>query len=102
MANMVETNWKLHLESVKWAANSLAYGVFPELAERAKREAEEMCKLPPPKDSSELALMIAKSAILQGSWSTEFLSRAAMQANAELRASTQKIFDALLHSAPGP
>jgi hypothetical protein len=98
MTSMLETNWKLHVESVKWAANSLVYGVFPELAERAKREAEELGKLPPPKDSSELALMIAKSSILQASWSSEFLSRAAIQANAEMRATTQKIFDALLQS----
>jgi hypothetical protein len=101
MTNMLETNWKLHVESVKWAANSLAYGVFPELADRAKREAEELCKSPPPKDASEMALMIAKSSILQGSWSSEFLSRAAVQASAEMRAATQKIVDALLHSASG-
>ena len=62
MASMLETNWKLRVESVKWAANSLIYGVFPELAERAKREAEELGKLPPPQDSTELALMIAKPA----------------------------------------
>jgi hypothetical protein len=38
---------------------------------------------------------------LQGSWSSEFLSRAAIQANAEMRATTQKIVDALLHSVSG-
>ena len=101
MTSMLETNWKLHVESVKWAANSLAYGVFPELAERAKREAEELSKLPPPKDSTEMALMIAKSSILQASWSSEFLSRAAIHANAEMRATTQKIFDALLYPTSG-
>ncbi len=101
MANMLETYWKLHVDSVKWAANSLTYGVFPELAERAKREAEELSKLPPPKDASEMALMIVQSSILQGSWSSEFLSRAAIQANAEMRANTQKILDALMHSVRG-
>jgi hypothetical protein len=101
MASVLETNWKLHVESVKWAANSLVYGVFPELAERAKREADELSKLPPPRDSSELALLIAKSSILQASWSSEFLSRAAIQANAEMRSTTQKIFDALLQATTG-
>lgn len=102
MANIAETNWRLHLESVKWAASSLPYQAFPELSERAQREAEEFGKLPPPKDAAEMALMIAKSSIMQASWSTEFLSRAAMQANAEMRSSTQRVLDALLHRPATP
>jgi hypothetical protein len=96
MTNLLETNWELHVQSVKWAANSLTYRVFPELAERARREAEEFSKLPAPKDPSEMALMVARSSILQGSWSNEFLTRAALQANAEMMANTQKVVDTLL------
>jgi hypothetical protein len=102
MANILATNWRLHVDSVKWVANSLAYRAFPELAERAKREAEEFSKLPAPKDPSEMALSIAKSSIMQGSWSNEFLSRAALHANAEMLASTQKVLDALLPQSSAP
>jgi hypothetical protein len=97
MPNLIEVNWQLHVGSVKWAAQSLAYQVFPELAERARREAEEFSKLPPPKDPAETALMLARSAIMQGSWSNEFLSRAALHANAEMLATTQKVLNAVLH-----
>ena len=97
MNNLLEANWQLHVDGVKFAANSLAYGVFPELAERAKREADELGKLPPPKDPSEMALLVVKSSLMQASWSNEFLSRAAMRANAEMQAMTQRVFDALLH-----
>ncbi len=98
MSNLFDSNWRLHVEGVKFAANSLAYGVFPELAERAKREAEEYSKLPTPKDGSEMALMVAHSSLLQASWSTEFLSRAATRANAEMLASTQRIMNAITHA----
>jgi hypothetical protein len=101
MANLMDANWELHVQSVKWAANSLTYRIFPELAERAQREAEEFSKLPPPKDPSEMALMVARSSILQGSWSNEFLSRAALQANAELMANTQKVMDVLMPKQAG-
>jgi hypothetical protein len=94
---MLEANWQMHVAGVKFAANSLAYAVFPELAERAKREAEEFSKVPPPTDPAEIALMIAKSSLMQASWSNEFLSRAAIRANAEIMANTQKVVDALLH-----
>lgn len=40
MNNMSEANWQMQVAALKFAANSLAYGVFPELAERAKREAD--------------------------------------------------------------
>ncbi len=100
MATFADANWQLHVDAVKWAADSLAYRIFPELAERAKREAEEFGKLPPPKDPSEMALLIARSSIMQGSWSNEFLSRAALHANAEMLASTQKVLSALLHRPP--
>lgn len=97
MNNVSEANWQMQVTGVKFAANSLAYGLFPELAERAKREAEEYSKLPPPKDPSEVALTIAKASLMQASWSSEFLSRAAIRANEEMLASTQKVVDALLH-----
>jgi hypothetical protein len=100
MAGFLETNWQLHLGGVKCAAESLAYRAFPELAERAKREAEEFGKLPTPKNPAEMALLIAKSSIMQGSWNNEFLSRAATQANADMLSNTQKVIDALLHQPP--
>jgi hypothetical protein len=97
MTDFMENNWRFQVESAKWVANSLVYRTFPELAERVKREAEELSDLPPPKDASEMALMVAKSAIMQVSWSNEFLSRAALHASAEMQASTQRAMDALLH-----
>jgi hypothetical protein len=97
MTDFLESNWRLHVESVKWTAKSLAYRAFPELAERATQEAEEFGKLPAPKDPSEMALLIAKSSIMQVSWSNEFLSRAALHANAQMQCSTQKVMDALLN-----
>jgi hypothetical protein len=97
MNNPLEVNWQMHVAGVKFAANSLAYSVFPELAERAKRQAEEFSRLPPPTDPSEFALMIAKASLLQASWSNEFLSQAAIRANVEIMASTQKVVDALMH-----
>jgi hypothetical protein len=97
MNNLSEANWQMQVAGVKFAANSLAYGVFPELAERAKREADEFSKLPAPKDPSEMALLIAKSSLMQASWSSEFLSRAAIRASEEMLANTQKVVDALLH-----
>ena len=97
MNNISEANWQMQVAGLKFAANSLAYGVFPELAERAKREAEEFSKLPPPKDPSEMVPMIAKASLMQASWSSEFLSRAAIRASEEMMASTQKVVDALLH-----
>ncbi len=100
MANLFETNWQLQVGSVKWAAESLAYRLFPELAERAKREAEEFSKLPPPKDPSETALRVARSSIMQASWSGEFLSRAALHANAEMLSTTQRLIEALGHRPP--
>ena len=102
MVSLVMANWQVQVGSVKWAADLLAYGVFPKLAERAKREAEEFGKLPPPKDPSETALMIANASIMQGSWSSEFLIRAALHANAQVLANTQKVFKALLHQPSAP
>jgi hypothetical protein len=100
MSNPADASWELHVGSVKWAADSLAYAIFPELAERAKREAEEFSKLPPPKDPADMVLMVAQSSIMQASWSNEFLSRAAIQANAEMRSATRRVMDALLHRTP--
>jgi hypothetical protein len=97
MSNMLEANWRMHVQGMNFAANSFAYGLFPELAERAKREADEFSKLPPPKGPSEMALLVAQSSLMQASWSNEFLSRAATRANAEILAVTQKAIDALLH-----
>jgi hypothetical protein len=97
MNNMSEANWEMQVTGVKFAANSLAYSVFPELTERAKREAEAFSKLPPPQAPAEIALMIAKASLMQSSWSNEFLSRAALRANEEMMASTQRVVDALLH-----
>ena len=97
MSDISEANWKMQVTGVKFAANSLAYEVFPELAERAKREAEEFSRLPPPNDASEMVLMIAKASLMQASWSSEFLSRAAIRANEEMLANTQKVVDALSH-----
>ncbi len=97
MNDLSEANWQIQVAGVKFASNSLAYSVFPDLAERAKREAEEFCKLPPPKDPAEMVLMIAKSSLMQASWSNEFISRAAIRANAEMMASTQRVVDAFLH-----
>ena len=97
MNNVLEANWQMHVAGMKFAANSLAYGVFPELAERAKREAEEVSKLPPPKDPSEMLLMIAKSSLMQVSWSNEFLSRAAIWANDQMAASMKTFVAAVPH-----
>ena len=97
MNPMLEANWQMHVAGMRFAANSLAYRVFPELAERAKREAEEVSKLPPPNDPSELVLMIAKSSLTQASWSNEFLSRAAIRANDEMLATMKQFVDAVSH-----
>ncbi len=97
MTNLFEPSWQLQVDSVKWAADSLAYRIFPALAERARKEAEAFSKLPPPKDPSETALLVARSSIMQGTWSNEFLSRAALHANAEMLASTERAMRALLH-----
>jgi hypothetical protein len=93
-------NWQLHLNSLKCAAESLAYRTFPELAERAKQEAQEFSQLPPPHDPAEMTQMLAQSSLMQGSWNNEFLRRAATQANAEMFSGTQQVLDALWHRPP--
>jgi hypothetical protein len=101
MANgLLAANWQLYLSSVRCLAESVAYEAFPELAERAKREAEQFGQLPPPKDPTEMAQMMTQSSIMQSSWNSEFLSRTAMQANAEMLASTKEVIADLWHRSP--
>ena len=49
MTNMLETNWKLHVESVKWAANSLALWSVSGVGRAGKTGGGRTEESPPPK-----------------------------------------------------
>jgi hypothetical protein len=74
--------WRHAAEGVRRSAESLSLQRFPELTERARREAEDFCNLATPKDSNELSRRRTTAGAMNQSWNQELADRSAAEARA--------------------